>query len=384
MANPTVGEFLEAVRAEADLSPATFEIYAKKFRRLVAGIFGIRAGAQKHDYRRGGHQKWLARVHAVRFSRLTPTAVQRWKKRYMSAVPANTIKEARAKRTVASILRSTRALFAPKIIGKIRSIKLPTILPLDGVDIPRVAPAQYVSKINPELLFHQAQRELESPTDDSLGADLSKAPLASGARRKKESDTARANRVVRTIASERACRHQMFRALCLALFAGLRRDEIDTLTWKQIDFENSLIRVETNEYTRTKSDGSATGVDIDPGFSALLRSWMKKSTSPFVIAGDVKPRPDKSTYHHYRAATAFRRLMAWLRAQGVDELRALHTMRKEFGTQINRTHGLFAASAALRHSSIQLTRAVYIAKKDRAVFALPTQAATDSKRTAAS
>ena len=67
----------------------------------------------------------------------------------------------------------------------------------------------------------------------------------------------------------------------------------------------------------------------------------------------------------------FKRLTVWLQAHGVEDRSALHTLRKEFGTQINRSYGLFAASAALRHASIQLTRAVYVAKKDRAVFAMP-------------
>jgi integrase len=71
----------------------------------------------------------------------------------------------------------------------------------------------------------------------------------------------------------------------------------------------------------------------------------------------------------------FKRLTAWLQAHGVEDRNALHTLRNEFGTQINRSHGLFAASAALRHASIQLTRAVYVAKKDRAAFAMPSNEA---------
>jgi hypothetical protein len=67
----------------------------------------------------------------------------------------------------------------------------------------------------------------------------------------------------------------------------------------------------------------------------------------------------------------FKRLTVWLQAHGVEDRSVLHMLRKEFGAQINRSHGLFVASAALRHASIQLTRAVYVAKKDRAVFAMP-------------
>jgi hypothetical protein len=98
---------------------------------------------------------------------------------------------------------------------------------------------------------------------------------------------------------------------------------------------------------------------------------MQESKSKFVISVDRDAKTDVSSYHHYRCDCMFKRLTAWLQAHGVEDRNALHTLRKEFGTQINCPHGLFAASAALRHASIQLTRAVYIAKKDRAVFAMP-------------
>jgi integrase len=388
--DPSVGDFLAAVRAEADLAAGTFEIYARKFRRLVAGVVGIEDTTRKHDYTGGGYDEWLARVHGVKLSRLSPEAVQRWKTKHIAAAARNPLQDRRARRTVASVLRSSKALFAAKIVGRLH-MELPTPLPLSGVDIPRVGVAQYVSHINPGVLFQQAQRELEQPDEATLRAAVDaterrrakeweakrkrRAAAAKRAGRKSrgwtESDTARANRVARAIAREREHRGEMFRVLCLALFAGLRRDEIDTLLWRQVDFENHTIRIETNEFTRAKSEGSETSVDIDPTLTERLRGWMEGSTSPFVIGGTVEARPEVSTYHHYRCDCLFKKLTAWLKAHGVEDRNALHALRKEFGTQINRSHGLFAASAALRHSSIQLTRAVYVAKKDRAVFAMP-------------
>jgi len=43
----TVGEFLDQVKAVGGLRPATFEIYARKFRTLVSGSFGIKGGKRK-------------------------------------------------------------------------------------------------------------------------------------------------------------------------------------------------------------------------------------------------------------------------------------------------------------------------------------------------
>lgn len=386
IANPTVGDFLAAVRTESNLQPGTFAIYAKKFRRLVAGVFGIRADAQKHDHANGGYDRWLERIHAVRFSRLNARSVQRWKTKYITAAGTNPLRERRARRTIASILRSSKALFAPGVLAKLH-IDLPKQLPLADVDIPRVGVAQYISRITPEILFQEAQRELATPTPEMLkeAAEASLAAYAEArkarqARKKREGKKPRAWTPSPAVSArwlevgierERRERSQMFQIFCLALFAGLRRDEIDTLTWKQIDFAQQLIRIETNEFTRAKSEGSEAGVDVDPTFLELLRQWMQESASPFVIDTGVAPRPNVSTYHHYRCDKPFKKLLDWLHHHGVEDRNALHTLRKEFGTQINRAYGLFAASASLRHSSIQLTRAVYVAKKDRAVFSMP-------------
>ena len=78
----TVGEFLDTVRAEADLLPATFEIYAKKFRRLVAGVVRIDGGRAKHDHHGTGYQDWLTRISAVKLSRLTTRSPATSAKRY--------------------------------------------------------------------------------------------------------------------------------------------------------------------------------------------------------------------------------------------------------------------------------------------------------------
>ncbi|MEX2044955.1 MAG: tyrosine-type recombinase/integrase [Opitutus sp.] len=373
--DPNIGQFLAAVRAEADLASGTFEIYAKKFRRLVSGVFGIRGGRQKHDYAAGGYAKWLARVESVKFSRLTARSVQRWKTRYIAAAATNPLRERRARRTIASVLRSSKALFAPAVIEKLQ-MQLPVPLPLACVDVPRVSVAQYVSHISPDVLFQQAQRELESPSIETLSLAVTATANMGGGNKsapkgRQYGEATIAQRIARMMERERAQRHQAFRMFCLALFAGLRRDEIDSLTWAQIDFAGHVIRIETNEFTRAKSEGSETGVDIDPTLSEMLRDWMADSKTKFVIETDVEPRPEVTSYHHYRCNAIFKKLTTWLKSHEVEDRNALHALRKEFGTQINRSHGLFAASAALRHSSIQLTRSVYVAKKDRAVFKLP-------------
>lgn len=78
VASPTVGEYLDAVRAHGGLSGTAFGIYAKKFRQLVAAVFGFRATPRRFSYHTGEHEKWRQRVCAVRLQRLTATAIKRW------------------------------------------------------------------------------------------------------------------------------------------------------------------------------------------------------------------------------------------------------------------------------------------------------------------
>jgi hypothetical protein len=61
----------------------------------------------------------------------------------------------------------------------------------------------------------------------------------------------------------------------------------------------------------------------------------------------------------------FDTLTAWLREQGVDAMKPLHEMRKELGALITQKHGIYAASRALRHSSIETTARHYVDKKER-------------------
>jgi integrase len=72
--------------------------------------------------------------------------------------------------------------------------------------------------------------------------------------------------------------------------------------------------------------------------------------------------------YHYRCERHFDRLIRWLRSKGVTASNPLHTLRKEFGSQIAAQAGIFAASMALRHADIQLTRDYYVDKKRRTVF----------------
>jgi hypothetical protein len=56
-------------------------------------------------------------------------------------------------------------------------------------------------------------------------------------------------------------------------------------------------------------------------------------------------------------------LIDWLRKNGVNGKRPMHTMRKEVGSVIASRDGIFAASRFLRHSDIRITSRLYADSK---------------------
>ena len=80
----TVGDLIAELKAKADLKPQTLEGYAKAPRKIVADVFEIGGGNEKCDYRGGGYQACLEKVHAVKLAELTPERVQAWKRAFLS------------------------------------------------------------------------------------------------------------------------------------------------------------------------------------------------------------------------------------------------------------------------------------------------------------
>jgi integrase len=317
---PTVGEFLQEVKTVADLKPVTFEIYARKFRRLVAGLFDIEGTKERFDYANGGSRRWREKVNAIRIADIKPEKIQSWKVEFLKKASGNPLKHKRALSTVASLIRAGKALFSKGVLQHL-TLRLPAPLPFDGVKAGNTGNHRYKSEINPAILLQRAHRDL----------------------RQREPE--------------------LFKVILLALGAGLRRDEIDTLIWKQIDWDRKTIRIETTIHTAAKTHSSEAEVDVDSDLLTLLRDHLTLSKSEFVINSPVAARPHAVSYHHYRCNRVFKRTNAWLHEQGISARTPLHALRKEFGSLICARAGIFAASVALRHSNISLTRDYYVEKK---------------------
>jgi integrase len=311
----TVGQFIDEVKAKADLDLKTIEGYCKAFRSIVADISGIDGGKAKFDNYKGGHEKWLASINGVRLSALTPSRLQEWKRAFLAKAKRDPLSQRRAKVSVNSFIRRARSLFSLSIVRHL-GLELPVPLPFTGIALEPRQSLKYRSSFDVTELIKKARNDLS------------------------ESDP------------------ELFKIFLLAVMVGLRRHEIDLLEWPSFQWEAGVIRIEPTRYFHPKSEDSIGDVAIDAELAEIFRGYRARAESEFVIESTRKPKPDV-LYQHYRCDDAFRRLTKWLRLHGVKAHKPLHTLRKEYGSQINAIHGIHAASRALRHADIRVTNEYY-------------------------
>jgi integrase len=334
--SPTVGEFLGAIFRANVLKPKTFSLYARKLRKVVSDVAGIVANQEKFKHRGAGAHAWRDRVDAVRLSKLTPEVIEAWRKSHILAAGPDAKRRDSAENTANSVIRNARSLFAEEVLSKSEGLQLPKPLPFEGVGLSKDRNAHYVSRINPKKLIQEAKADLAGD------------------------------------------KPEQFKIFLLALFCGLRRNEIDKLMWRAVDFEKGVIHVELNSYFTPKAASSIGDVFLEAEVSAILKKAKKMATGDFVIESPNEPRLDIA-YDHYRSSAELDGLIGWLRNHGVDTNNPLHTLRKEFGRLMTENHGIYAASKMLRHSSILVTASYYADDQRRLTVGLGSALSGKSK-----
>ena len=128
-----------------------------------------------------------------------------------------------------------------------------------------------------------------------------------------------------------------------------------------------IIRIEATQSFRPKSNDSEGDVLVDPELLEIFRGYYARRKDDFVIESDRHVAPT-ALYDHYRCQPDIMELIQWLRSRGVASRTPLHTLRKEFGSQINARYGLTAAQEMLRHADIAVTTAHCVENKRRSVL----------------
>jgi integrase len=315
----TVGQWIEAARKVATVNDATFALYAAALRKIVGDIIRVKRNRKRFGPKGGGARAYRKAIDAAPLSLLSPAAIQKWRMEYIKR--AKTPAEQRSRMTSCnSTVRQAHSLFGKKIA---KFVSLPEPPPFQGVEFFPRQSAKYFSRIDAKALLTKAQSELVEKDSPA------------------------------------------FLVILIALAAGLRKGEIDTLAWHQIDFERGLIRIEHTDTASLKSADSRGEVPIDASVVELLRGFHARKTSAFVIeCGDNLSGP-RAWGRHYRAQRVFDRVTAWLRKHGVTAKKPLHELRKELGALITAEHGIYAASRVLRHADLSTTAAHYTDLKTR-------------------
>lgn len=321
----TVGEFLTEIRVRSHLKPMTLRRYAVKLRKMVADVAKLEEGLKKkerrakYDYVKGGRKEWLAKIDAQRLDILTPDEVNAWRNAYVSKAGTDPVRRKSAERSAASYLRCIRSLFTADVLSCLK-VKLPPN-PFEGVKLKDPGPQRYRSEVNPELLLVVAEREL------------------------------------------RPEHSQAYLALCLCLWAGLRRREADLLLWEQVNLAEGTLTVRRTPYFEPKTEESERVIDLAPAAVAILRTFKAGAEGEFVLTGaDANP---SASYDYYRADCTWRRLVEWLKSKGVTAQKAVHALRKESGSIIASSFDIEAARRHLGHRDIRTTSAHYVGKKKR-------------------
>lgn len=316
----TVGEYLAFLKEQQFYGEKTYYNKVTKFYTVLSSMLAVAPNKDRYGARNGGLKKWRERLESIRLDRLTPQLVEQWKNRYVARAGNDQQQQLRAKHTLDAYLRTAKAMFGPRIRKRLKAFNVTLPEPIPFAEAEFVSHGRsayrYRSRFNPF--------ELTALALDELGGD-----------RRKE-----------------------LKIFLLALHLGLRRGEIDRLLWRQFDFENCKLHVESTEFSQLKTEGSEEDIWLEPELRDFFHEAFKKASSIFVIDTPNLPRPEQ-VYTHYRAAAEFTALCGWLRAKGVTVQKPIHTLRKEFGRLITEKMGLYAASLALRHTSTAVTSIYY-------------------------
>ena len=296
----TIGEWIEAARGVSASNATSFAQYAASLRLIAGQILSVNKTKKRFGPGPGGARAYRAGIDAQSLEILSEQAVQRWRLAYV-AQAGNPAQERSRMTSANSTILQARSLFANKIVRFLPDTRLPSPPPFTSVEFFPRQSAHYFSRIDPKALLRAAQGEL-------AGND----PPA-------------------------------FLAMLLALAAGLRRAEIDSLAWHQIDFERALIRVEATESASLKTSDSRAEVPIDGGVVEVLRGFRGKASGSFVIEGGRRriraasvgtPLPGGRSFHAAEplASQAWRERAqadprAAQRAWGARDRRARHLCR---------------------------------------------------------
>lgn len=322
--DPIITEFAELYRAvsvgfDSPPSRPTRERYIRSLAR-IAEASGVR-----------------------RISQLDGNKIEIFKGRYLSDGRKKGRKDDSIRTSLNGILRNAAALFSIQALQGYRRHGVQFTNPFSGTQIKRVRLKSY-SPLPRDLvaciwkkatLLRDGDKDADPP-DEALRA--------------------------RDTFDFREPQPDSYMILLLELGLGLRRDEADKCQWDWFftDHEDRrYLEVRETPYFLPKSKESRV-VPVEEALWKAIRDG--KTNDEFVVDGNPPtPRdPERDLKSKvYRCDRAHRTLVSWLRKMGITDPKPCHLMRKEFGSYVATSFGLYHAQRLLGHSSPSVTSDYY-------------------------
>jgi integrase len=317
----TVGALVRRYEEVAHhLRPATIRDNLGSLRRIAAFILGL-APIRKASKERLA--RWREEVNALPLDKLTAEQIEKFRSSMLKSAEGNTSRKARAITTSNFYCRAAASIFSKKLLKHYSGFILPNPSPFEDIKQLPESPHRYVSVIDAGELLSKAQKELRLQHPGSYVAFL------------------------------------------LSLCCGMRRAEIDRLTWEQIDDSKGHIWIRTTDHFAPKAKNSENRIDApEMVFSALKEFSPLSITPPFVLPGGDPVYPPRCKH-------VFRTLLTWLRRNGVNHVQALHALRKEAGSLMFAQTGSIDQAAEFLRNDPRVAREHYIGRKGRLELQMP-------------
>ncbi len=160
-----------------------------------------------------------------------------------------------------------------------------------------------------------------------------------------------------------------YAALLLAFGCGLRANECDKARWTWLKKDgqgNCFIEVAKEADFRPKGESSRL-IKIPHDLHDALHST-RSDTGPYILGGPASTESSEQGGGLYRRPNTFRVVNQWLRNRGVEAGnkygKPLHRLRKQFGSEVATSFGLFQAQKLLGHASPTITARHYASQVD--------------------
>ncbi len=299
-------------------------------------------------------------VGVKRIARLTVEKICLFKVKYFKRAIQKGRDETKVKTTINSHLRGAACLFSKQMLDVYRRRGVNLVNPFEGQRFRRIELKPCTPL--PRELLDSIWQDSAKLRDGDPDAPARPTPNKGG-RPKKGTRKQPPKKEVRWKEPDwRKPFPAAYQILLLELGLGLRRHESDKAEWDWFFVLKGrrYVEVRKTEFFTPKGKRRRILPVEDVLWEALLQ--LKPEGSRFVVPGNEPIMYTRQTAPKnlaYRCEGDHRILVAWLRKKGIKDSRPCHLLRKEFGSYVATSFGLFVAQRLLGHSSPTVTEAFY-------------------------